>query len=68
MNEQYLIETCKMGLGEETCAFIVMGSGGFQCAKDDAVLRNTINLQLAEGSMTAKGDNCKGYQQEMGDG
>jgi hypothetical protein len=60
MDKDYAKETCKIGQGEECCAFLVMGTGGFECAKGTS-LHNAINLRLAEGTMNAKGDNCEGY-------
>lgn len=48
---------CRPGEGALTCRYLVIGSGGFECAKNSA-LRWTIDERVA--SMTAKGDNCIG--------
>ena len=53
-------EICKVGQGDECCAFLVMGRDGFECVKGTE-LKLLIDLRLAEGTMNAKGDNCKGY-------
>lgn len=53
-------EICKLGQGEDCCAFIVMGMDGFECVKG-TLTQQTIELKLAEGTMNAKDDNCKGY-------
>ena len=57
----YTKETCKIGQGDECCAFLVMGANGFECAKGTST-QNAIELRLAEGAMNAKGDNCDGHQ------
>ncbi len=53
-------EICKVGQGEECCAFLMMGANGFECAKGTRA-HAIINLRLAEGTMNAKGDNCDGH-------
>ena len=60
MRDEYAKEICKIGQGEECCAFLLMGAKGFECAKG-TFTQNAINLRLAEGTMNAKGDNCPGH-------
>ena len=50
---------CKFGEGERCCRYLMVGLGGFQCAKSAVDVRNVIDLRFAEG-MNAKGDNCAG--------
>ena len=66
MNKDYAKETCKIGHGEECCAFLVMGPKGFECAKGTS-MHDIINVRLAEGTMNAKGDNCGGYVEVFDD-
>ena len=52
---------CGLGKGEETCAFLVCGAGGFECAKGsvhETIIRNRLLMDF----MKAKGDNCQGPQ------
>lgn len=55
----YVKETCKLGQGSDCCAYLVMGTEGFECVKG-TTLAYQIELNLAEGSWNAKGDNCAG--------
>ena len=57
--DKYVKETCKIGQLHNCCAFLVVGINGFECAKGTS-MQNTIELRLAEGTMTATGDNCPG--------
>lgn len=50
---------CKMGEGAECCAFLTFGGGGFCCAKGSS-FEFLIWQRQAQGTMTAKGDNCDG--------
>ena len=65
MTPDHAKEMCKVGQGEECCAFLLMGADGFECAKG-TFAEDVINLRLAEGTMNAKGDNCSGYTEENG--
>lgn len=44
------------------CSFLVMGGGGWNCAKGDGFsgIRILIDQRRAERSMRAMGDNCSG--------
>jgi hypothetical protein len=46
-------EICNLGKGSECCAFIVVGGGGFECAKGTSV-GSHIFRRLKEGTMNAK--------------
>lgn len=41
------------------CRYLVVGSGGFECAKHTS-LRALLDSRVAAGTMRAVGDNCKG--------
>jgi hypothetical protein len=49
---------CKRGQGAVTCAFLGMHPG-FVCLKHTP-FEGMLRQRLAEGTMTAKGDNCSG--------
>lgn len=59
IKDELVKETCKLGKGEECCAYLAIGAGGFECAKGTR-MAYSIEHRLAIGSMNAKGDNCQG--------
>ena len=48
-------KTCKLLLGSECCAYLVLEPGGFACAKGDSSLASIISKRLLAGTMVAKG-------------
>lgn len=58
--DSYIDATCKLGQGEECCAFLVAGMQGLECAKDTE-FEDIIRARVASGQFTAKGDNCPGW-------
>lgn len=48
-------EICKVGQGEECCAFVAVGGDGFQCMRMSFPTSSTIIDRLKKGTMTAKG-------------
>lgn len=52
---------CKMGEGADCCRYLMVGSGGLECAKDPANHGFRKILDRRKDSMVAKGDNCDGY-------
>lgn len=58
--ERQVLNVCRLGGGEATCAFLGIGSDGALCIKTEPNIAAEIRSRLAEGSMTAKGDNCSG--------
>jgi hypothetical protein len=48
---------CLLGQGELTCAYLVCGPDGFECAKGTGI-EKAISARLRAGTMRAKGDNC----------
>jgi len=60
IGEDHLKSVCKLGEGEACCSFLMMGGGGFECAKGTP-FEKPIRDRLAEGTMNAKGDNCTGF-------
>lgn len=59
MDPRHLNEVCKFGQGEATCAFLMITTEGFACAKGTGI-EPIIRDRLAQGTMCAKGDNCAG--------
>ena len=58
IDQKHLDEICKMGLGADCCAFLIVGPGGLNCAKGtefEEAIRGRVHR------MVAKGDNCDGY-------
>lgn len=53
------MNVCKPGAGADCCAYLVVGSQGFECARLTN-MKFVIDLRLADGSMNAMGDNCEG--------
>ena len=49
-------EICKLGGGEECCAFLVCGGGGFECLRMSYPANGSIFSRLENGTMNAKGE------------
>lgn len=47
---------CRLGKGEECCAFLVCGAGGFECIRMSYPTNASIFTRLKAGTMTAKGE------------
>jgi hypothetical protein len=47
-----------MGQGKDCCRYIVMGGGGFECAKVDPEMKRVLDRRVM--TMVAQGDNCEG--------
>jgi len=48
-------DICKLGKGEECCAFLVAGEKEFECIRMSYPTNTTIFTRLEEGNMNAKG-------------
>ena len=48
-------DICKLGQGEECCAFLVMGDG-FECIRMCYPANGSIFTRLEKGTMNAKGE------------
>ncbi len=64
IDDKDITEVCKLGQGEECCAYLILGSSGAKCAKGTMLAYN-IELRLANGTMNAKGDNCEGMIEKI---
>jgi len=58
----HLRDTCKIGLGTATCAYIAVDPDGMFCAKSDPDLATAIDARRS--TMSAQGDNCPGLPRE----
>lgn len=58
--EETVNGACGLGKGEGCCRYLGLGQGGWRCLKHSE-MRAVIDRKFAEGSMTAKGDNCEGF-------
>lgn len=55
------VEICKLGKGGECCRYLMAASNGLECAKSEGNEGYRATLDGKSNSMTAQGDNCKGY-------
>ena len=69
LNITHTEKVCKIGKGGDTCKYLILGMGGFQCAKDKIENKKAIDDNWASNPHVAQGDNCVGYdnfQKEKG--
>lgn len=55
LTDDYVKQICRLGQGENCCAFLVIGSKGFECALRSPELSRIIIFRLENGAMSAKG-------------
>lgn len=55
----YVKFTCKIGQGHDCCRYLVMGTGGFECAKLTE-MKGLLDKRVNDHTITARGDNCDG--------
>lgn len=58
--ESHVEDVCKMGHGEKCCSYLGMGADGWVCLKESSLKAN-IDARVKANTMTAKGDNCVGF-------
>lgn len=61
--KEHVVNVCKLGCGEEVCAYLALTSDGWTCLKTTS-MRGLVDQRLRNGEMTAKGDNCEGVSDE----
>lgn len=59
---EYIRTVCKIGKGESCCRYLMIGAGGFQCAKFTS-LKAVLDARTNAKSMVAQGDNCGGVEE-----
>jgi len=62
--KDHIHKVCLIGGGEKCCAYLVSIIGGIACAKGTQGAYD-IELELAKGTRTAKGDNCRGSHTKL---
>jgi len=63
--DDYAVKMCKLGKGVETCRYLIVGSGGFECGKDSE-FQEQIDKNFEREIMVAMGDNCAGITNVTG--
>ncbi len=62
-------DICKLGQGEQCCAFLVCSSKGFECIRMSYPANSLIFERLEKGTMNAKGKgewkNCPWVKEEV---
>lgn len=58
-NREHVDAVCQPGMGAFTCSYLMIGSGGFCCAKD-TVFEPILARRRAARDMHALSDNCSG--------
>jgi hypothetical protein len=65
IDPDHLINVCEVAM-EACCRYLVVGPGGFACAKHTD-LRAIIDKRVAAGTFRAQGDNCPGLPHRSAD-
>jgi hypothetical protein len=60
MTDEKLDKVCKIGQGKDCCRYLGAGADGITCLKKNIRLKGILDGKVAEGKMTAQGDNCEG--------
>jgi len=65
--DEYAVKVCNIGKGAETCRYLIVGAGGFECGKDSE-FKEAIDKKFEGGVrvMVAIGDNCAGITNVTG--
>ena len=59
ITKEHLMKVCKIGQGNDCCRYVLVDPKGILCGKDDPGLKATLDSRVEK--MTAKGDNCEGW-------
>lgn len=57
--EEHVEIVCQPGKGEETCAYLGLGTGNFMCLKSTS-FEIVIASRVVAKKLTAQGNNCSG--------
>jgi hypothetical protein len=57
-----IINVCKIGQGAACCKYLLVGPGGFECAKEEGY--KELVDKAWNSSKNAQGDNCNGLSKE----
>jgi len=61
--KKYVNETCRIGQLDKCCRYLTCSADGFCCEKHSS-LKELLDKRANEKSMTARADNCKGWDTE----
>lgn len=56
-------DVCKIGQGYDCCRYLMVGTNGFECAKNTG-LKVVLDNRVERKTITARGDNCPGLKME----
>lgn len=59
LEDRFVLKTCKPNTAE-CCRYLMMSPDGWMCGKPDPQLKKMFDDRVANNSMRATGDNCKG--------
>ncbi len=74
LETNHVKETCKIGQGHDCCRYLVMGTGGFECARlvkggaanllgqKGETPKDLIDKRVEAKQMVARADNCGGIK------
>jgi hypothetical protein len=65
-DKEHAKEICKAGQEEKQCAYLGVASNGYECWKESKISRQ-IDQKVHDGLMSAKGDNCVGFDRMVKD-
>lgn len=60
IERNYVDSVCKIGQGHSCCRYLVCSKDGFECEKFSS-LKSLLDKRVEDKTMTARGDNCKGW-------
>jgi len=66
IHKEHVVNVCKLGCGEEVCAYLALTGDGWACLKVTS-MRGLIDQRVRDGEMVAKGNNCEGISDEPPD-
>lgn len=65
ISDAHMQAVCRPGKGAKTCRYLGMGTQGVECLKHSQ-FRATLDRRAMLGLMSARGDNCPGWDHETG--
>ena len=60
-DKEWLVKVCKFGFGKSCCRYLMCGSNGWECGKENEVMKHIIDENVKSGLFNAIGDNCEGF-------
>jgi hypothetical protein len=63
IDRDFAKKTCKLGQLHECCRYLAADVNGFCCLKQSE-FKDHLDQRVKNKDMTARGDNCKGWQHD----